>query len=76
MPPRVHDLAELADMATRDRPDLKSLTDRIESVSAWSVLTRYPSAGDIIPPTGTEVKEALALVRDLRALVAREADAA
>src|SRR5260370_1085033 len=49
-PPRVHDLAELSDVATKARPDVQPLAEKIESITSWAVLTRYPSHGDTVPP--------------------------
>jgi HEPN domain-containing protein len=72
-PPRVHDLAELSDVATKARPDVQPLAEKIESITSWAVLTRYPSHGDTVPPTMDEISDALALVKRLRLFVAKAA---
>jgi HEPN domain-containing protein len=72
-PPRVHDLAELNDLAAEAAPDAVSLSESIEAVTSWAILTRYPTSGDTPPPTSVEVADALSLVKQLRALVAKRA---
>lgn len=68
-PPRVHDLAELGDLAAGASPDLGKLSVGIEAITSWAILTRYPTHSDTPPPTGGEVADALSLVNRLRALV-------
>jgi HEPN domain-containing protein len=70
-PPRVHDLAELSDLATKARSDVQPLAEKIESITSWAVLTRYPSHGDTMPPTIGEIGDALALIKRLRMFVAK-----
>ena len=72
-PPRVHDLAVLSDLATEARLDVQTLAEKIEGITSWAVLTRYPSHGDTAPPTIAEISEALMLVRRLRTFVAKAA---
>lgn len=72
-PPRVHDLVELADLTTKATPNARAITTRIEAISSWAVLTRYPSFGDTPAPTVDEITGALALGKQLRALAARAA---
>jgi HEPN domain-containing protein len=72
-PPRVHDLMELNDLAVDAAPDIGRLSESIEAITPWAILTRYPTHGDTPPPTPVEVADALALVKQLRALVAKTA---
>lgn len=68
-PPRVHDLAELNDLVAGVAPDAGRLSESIETITSWAILTRYPTHGDTPPPTLAEVADALALVKQLRAFV-------
>lgn len=68
-PPRVHDLAELNDLVAGVAPDAGRLSEGIETITSWAVLTRYPTHGDTPPPTRVEVADALSLVKQLRSLV-------
>jgi len=61
-PPRVHDLAELTDLAGKAKSDVRTLAEKIETITSWAVLTRYPSHGDTPPPTTGEIADALRLV--------------
>ncbi len=70
-PPRVHDLAELTDLAGKAKSDVRTLAEKIETITSWAVLTRYPSHGDTPPPTTGEIADALRLVKQLRALAAK-----
>jgi HEPN domain-containing protein len=54
-PPYVHDLAELAELATVDFPAAQVLTTQIEEITSWAVVTRYPSRGDSPLPTRHEI---------------------
>jgi HEPN domain-containing protein len=72
-PPRVHDLAELNDLAAGTAPGIGRLSDAIETITSWAVLTRYPARGDTPPPTSGEIGDVLSLVKQLRALVAQAA---
>lgn len=70
-PPRVHDLAELADLAANAEPAVRAQAEQVETITSWAVLTRYPSHGDTPPPTSEEIAAALQLVRELRGVVAK-----
>lgn len=70
-PPRVHDLAELNDLAAGAVPEIGTFPDGIEAITSWAILTRYPTYGDTPPPTSSEVADALSLVKQLRALVVK-----
>ena len=72
-PPRVHDLAELNDLAADTAPVAGRLSESIETITSWATLTRYPTHGDTPPSTSIEVADALSLVKQLRALVAKRA---
>lgn len=72
-PPRVHDLAELTDLAASTTPDVRKLAERIEVITSWAILTRYPSHGDTPPPPIGEIADALALTKQLRLFVAKVA---
>ena len=52
---------------------MQTLAEKIEGITSWAVLTRYPSHGDTAPPTIAEISEALMLVRRLRTFVAKAA---
>ena len=69
-PPRVHDLAELAELATVDFPAAQVLTTQIEEITSWAVVTRYPSRGDTPLPTRHEIATMFPLITQLRAIVA------
>lgn len=69
-PPRVHDLAELADLAANAEPAIRAQAEQVETITSWAVLTRYPSHGDTPPPTCEEISAALQLVKELRGVVA------
>jgi HEPN domain-containing protein len=58
-PPRVHDLAELTDLAGEAKSDVRTLAENIETITSWAVLTHYPSHGDTPPPTTGEIADAL-----------------
>jgi HEPN domain-containing protein len=58
-PPRVHDLAELTDLAGEAKSDVRTLSENIETITSWAVLTHYPSHGDTPPPTTGEIADAL-----------------
>ncbi len=72
-PPRVHDLAELNDLVAGVAPDAGKLSESIETITSWAILTRYPTHGDTPPPTSVEVADLLSLVKQLRALVVERA---
>jgi hypothetical protein len=52
---------------------VRTLAEKIETITSRVVLTRYPSHGDTPPPTMGEIADALRLVKQLRALAAKAA---
>lgn len=72
-PPRVHDLAELNDLAVSSTPEIGRVSEAIETITSWAVLTRYPTRGDTPPPTSGEIADVLSLVKQLRELTVQAA---
>jgi HEPN domain-containing protein len=72
-PPRVHGLAELTDLAGKAKSDVRTLAEKIETITSRAVLTRYPSHGDTPPPTMGEIADSLRLAKQLRALATKAA---
>ena len=72
-PPRTHDLSELTERASASLPEVRVLAERIEGITSWAVLTRYPSLGDTPPPTAVEIEAMLHPIRQLRGFAAGKA---
>jgi HEPN domain-containing protein len=65
-PPKIHDVAELAELVYERSPEVGEMVREVSRFSVWYLPSRYPDAQDNFSPTLDEIKLALMKLRDLR----------
>jgi HEPN domain-containing protein len=65
-PPKIHDVAELAELVYERSPAVGEMVREVGRFSVWYLASRYPDAQDNFSPTAHEIKLALLKLKELR----------
>jgi HEPN domain-containing protein len=65
-PPKIHDVAELAELVYERAPEIGELVREVSRYSVWYLASRYPEAQDSFSPSAEDVELALLKLRELR----------